>query len=228
MNPAQYGLGNRVMPAHRYARNIVPNLPKYKCGRCNTSYYKQNDLLDHVHGPNWVANPNGTQGCSAPITNPPIVKFCEDGINNLTMGEIIQLTRIDSPEGGSLIEFLIRTVNFNPNKPRHHNILYTNLHSSAGYLYTGQEWSFKVMKREIYRLIDAKVEDLRVLLQTAPYLDEKTKAKIRDTIAVYYNPLPIGKDCTDERPETRERKKLAASVRRLLYYYRYVVTLVEV
>ena len=69
----------------------------------------------------------------------------------------------------NLVQYLIKTVNFNPKKPQHHNILYKNLSSVYGKSYQEGGWIDKKISEIIDMLIDAKLEDLNDILNEMDY-----------------------------------------------------------
>lgn len=107
-----------------------------------------------------------------------LVYFGEDGIKNLTYDEINNLFKSNE----NLVEFLIKTVNLNPDKPQHHNILYSNLRSAYGKAYKNDKWVTNKISELIDILIDAKLEDLNDILNEMDFLNKKTKNKIKETI----------------------------------------------
>ena len=53
----------------------------------------------------------------------------------------------------NFVQYLIKTVNLNPKKPQHHNILYTNQRSTYGKSYQNNKW----VSNKIDELIDTLI-----------------------------------------------------------------------
>lgn len=158
------------------------------------------DISGDINGDNNVTVANFIK---SPVTI-NLVYFGKDGIKNLTYDEINHLIKSND----NLIEFLIKTVNLNPNKPQHHNILYTNLRSSHGRAYKNDKWVVNKIDELIDILIDAKLEDLNDILNEMDFLNDKSKNKIKDTIT--------GLDYT----KPNARKKLASYIKPILYNHK--------
>ncbi len=136
-----------------------------------------------------------------------LVYFGKDGIKNLTYDEINNLLKSNE----NPIEFLIKTVNLNPLKPHHHNILYTNLRSAYGKAYKNDKWVQNKISELIDVLIDAKLEDLNDILNEMVFLSKKTKQKIRNTIVSL------------DQSKPNARKKLASYIKPILYEHRKMI-----
>ncbi len=147
-------------------------------------------------------NTNQVVVIDSPITI-NLTVFGKDGVKNLTYDEIVNL--MNSNE--NLVQFLIKNVNLNPNKPQHHNILYTNLRSA----YEKDGWVEKKISEIIDKLIDAKLEDLNDIMNEMNFLTDDSKQKIRDTI--------IGLD----RTKPGARKKFASYIKPILYNHREMI-----
>ena len=107
-----------------------------------------------------------------------IINFLEDGIDNLSMEEIDDITN-----SSTCIEDLIQKVNLNKNKPQHHNILYTNVKSCYGMVYKNNKWDNMKITDIINDIIEAKTIDLnRIINDSCNELDDKAKGSISSAL----------------------------------------------
>lgn len=127
--------------------------------------------------------------------------FAEDGIKNLNINEINDILK-----SNNLLKSIILKVNFDPNKPQHHNIYYADTKSAYGEVYENKKWTKKNINEIINILIDAKHEDLNEILDSMiNIIKTKTINKIIETIEK--------SDCS----KTDARKKLVAYLKPILY-----------
>lgn len=108
-----------------------------------------------------------------------LTSFAKDGIKNITC---VDLSNILNPPG-DMVEKIILRVNFNANKPHHHNILYTDLKSSHGEVYEDGKWIKKLISEILNTLINSKCDDLnQIIIDLGDHLSEITKNRIKQSI----------------------------------------------
>ncbi len=199
----------------------------YKCKYCKKKFSRNDALKQHINKNRCpvykqkfnIKENNGVisnklkghnciiQSPNSVINNPVtinLVLFGKDGIRNLTYDEINKLFKTNI----NLVEFLVKAVNLNPEKPQHHNILYTNLRSAYGKSFKNDGWVSNKIDELIDTLIDAKLEDLSDILNEMEFLDKKAKNKIKETITNLDHKRPFA------------RKKLASYLKPILYNHR--------
>lgn len=107
-----------------------------------------------------------------------IVEFAKDGIDDLTKKEMREIMNTDNH-----ITKLIKLVNFDEDKPEHHNVLFTNVNSSYGKVYRDGKWETEHIIIIINRMIDTKVNDLKLILDKFhDKLDDVVKKNVEKTI----------------------------------------------
>lgn len=108
-----------------------------------------------------------------------LMLFGKDGIKNISIKDLASILKSDK----NMIESIISNVNLNPNKPQHHNILYTDIKSSYGEVYEDKKWVKKKIDETINTLVDSKIEDLNEILNDMnDFLNKKSRIKIKDAI----------------------------------------------
>ena len=197
----KYNLDRHKISVHMMGSKTNKKSILHYCKHCNKQFPRSDTKNDHQrsckkradrfkikHGNKHITN-NGNNNKfitnetnNITYTNPEIniklVFFAKDGIKHLKYDEIKNL--IDSNE--NLVQALIKIVNFNPEKPEHHNILYTDNKCSSGEVYEDIKWVSKKIDEILDILIDAKLEDLNGILNDYDFLNKKTKNKIKETI----------------------------------------------
>src|SRR5579872_4806693 len=90
-----------------------------------------------------------------------LVPFGEDGIDCLSLQDKIQIFSSEKHP----IEMIIAKVNFDPNKPEHHNCCYDKIRSEFGLIYLGKEedWTYRSIGIVIHDLIKSKIADLKAI-----------------------------------------------------------------
>ena len=146
---------------------------------------------------------NSPINAQAPIN---LIIFGEDGINDLTYDDTKHLLTTNE----NLVVELIKRINLDSNKPKHHNILYTNLRSVHGQIFTEEGWVFKKISEICDTLIDAKLKDLTNFLNEHAMLQE-IKNKINDIIQYF------------DSNNTKARRKLTGDLKAILYNKRAMV-----
>jgi hypothetical protein len=139
---------------------------------------------------------------NSPINVVNLIVFGKDGIQNITSNELFEMLSSNN----NCYESLISMVNFNPNKPQHHNVYYNDLKSSYGVVYENNKWVTKKIDEIVNLLLDAKTEDLNDIIgEYGDFLNKKSRQKIKETIenADYSKP-----DC---------RKKLISYLKPILF-----------
>ena len=133
-----------------------------------------------------------------------LIVFSKDGIKCLNSKDYNKLFESNK----HLIEELITQVNFNPDKPEHHNVYYPDLKSGYGIVYEDNKWISKKIDEILNTLLDAKVEDLNEILNDmGDFLNKKSRAKIKKAIEnTNHDSIPPG-----------SRKKLMKYIKTILY-----------
>lgn len=174
---------------HKKTIKCSNNIKYYHCKECSKKYINEKGLINHIESGKCKktkvkGNHNKIISCpktASPVQQIQLVDFGKDGLN-LTYDELTELFDADNH-----VRYLIKTVNLNPNKPQHHNILYTNLSSVYGMIREGEkEISYKISDL-MDTLINAKLEDLRTIVNGRMVIDEY-KNMIKTTIAALENP----------------------------------------
>jgi hypothetical protein len=138
----------------------------------NGSNNKQNIDGDH----NNQNNASNNKICNNNIN---LIVFTRDGINDMLASDLFNV--ISSKK--SPIERIIEVVNFNPNKPEHHNIYWSDKKSGFGKVYEDDGWNDIRVTDMINRLLSAKLIDLNSILEMyGDMLSETAKAKIKKSI----------------------------------------------
>lgn len=140
----------------------------FKCKACNKTFSRKDSLMRHIN----------TGKCPSKLQKKDqIVSFTTDGIDNLNNRDLEEI--LNSEYG--VIEALVKNVNLNLLKPRHHNIYYSNMTLPIGKVYENGSWIIREINEIIDKLIDAKVDDLKKIKETNE-MDEKKIAKINEAI----------------------------------------------
>lgn len=144
-----------------------------------------------------------------------LIVFAKDGIKSLSsedLAEILQGNR-------NYLEHLIEKVNFNPDKPQHHNIYYPDLKSQYGEVYEEDEWKTKKISEIIDVLLNAKAEDLvKILEKYGESLSENRRNKIKETIEnVHYSKYDrVKKLASYLRPIFYNNRKMVKNTRNMM------------
>ncbi len=128
--------------------------------------------------------------------------FGKDGIENLTSKDYKKILKSNK----SIIEELITQVNFNPDKPQHHNVYFPNIKSGYGVVYEDNKWIYKKINEIINILLDAKIEDLHEILND---MGDFLTIDVRDEI------LNAIENADHKSPNSR--KKLMKYIKAILY-----------
>lgn len=201
------------------------------CKQCKNTFSRKDSLDRHlpickignINGNNNVVqgkNNNNVQGENNIIVSGDIniksvyiilVNHGKDGTDCLSRKE---LGEIYKPENKTnLIENLLLKVNFDPNKPEHHNIYYSDIKSSYGEVYEDKKWNTKKINEILNTIVDAKREDLNKILQElGDVLSKKTKNKIKETIE------------NTDYSKAESRKMLLTYLKPILYNNKDVIT----
>lgn len=133
-----------------------------------------------------------------------LVIFAKDGTKNIShkdLGDILGSNK-------NLFESMISNVNFNPNKPEHHNVYYPDLKSGYGVVYEDNKWISKKIDEILNTLLDAKIEDLNEILNDmGDFLNKKSRNKIKKA-------LEEAEHCSTP---PGSRKKLMKYIKTILY-----------
>lgn len=164
------------------------------------STIKNTTIKNSIIKKNNVAIKNNKININNPTFN--VICFGKDGIENLSADDLAEIIKSNK----NLYEELIKKINFNPNKPQHHNIYYSDMKASCGKVYENKKWVDKKINEIINTLLDSKTEDLHKLLDNFNgILSKKVRQNIMKTIkdADYSNP-----NC---------RRKLISYIKPILY-----------
>lgn len=191
----------------------------HKCKKCKKNFSRKDSLTRHlkickenVNNKNIIGDVNNSKintingNNSNMLIKSPIsinlIVFTKDGIENITPKELSKMFKSNN----NLYESMISLVNFNPNKPQHHNVYYPDIKSSYGVVYENNKWVTKKIDEILNLLLDAKTEDFNEIInEMGDFLNEKTRDKIKDTI----------KNVDYTKPNYR--KKLIAYLKPILY-----------
>ena len=209
---------NREIDCRSGSKTSRKNNIKFDCKKCGKLFNRKDNLNRHVNhcqvNINKIKNINGNRNNIAlnsynsnnnVTINLYIVNNGKDGIKNLTYDELNKI--LGSNE--NLIQALTKTVNLNPNKPQHHNILYLDKKSTYGEVYENKIWISKKIDEILDTLIDAKIEDLsEILNDMGDFLNKKTRARIKETME------------NVDYTKPGARKKLKSYLKPILYSYR--------
>jgi len=109
-------------------------------------------------------------------------------------------------KSGNLFEGIILVINFNPEKPQHHGMYWEDTKSAYGKIYENDKWVTKKINEIMEKLLDAKVEDLNMILnEMEDFLNDKTVKKIKETLE------------TVDFSKSDSRKKLKTYLKPILY-----------
>ena len=146
-----------------------------KCTHCKKTFSRKDSLTRHlktckkitqsvfVNGDNNKINyAVNSKNCNNTYIINLIIPsdFTKDGIENISAHDLAHMLKSEKP----LMRSMIECVNFNPNKPQHHNVYYPNLSKSYGLIYKNRKWMRKEIKEIMNCLIDAKIGDLKKIL----------------------------------------------------------------
>ncbi len=200
----------------------------FKCEYCGNIFSRKDSLDAHINKKRCKeyekirikinGNKNKTNinpidnSTNVKIVNSPVIKnspinvnlivFGKDGIDSLTSKELFEMLRSDN----NFYESLISMVNFNPDKPQHHNVYYSDMKAAYGKVYENKKWVDKKINEIINTLLDSKTEDLNEIIdEYGDCLSENSRKKIKETI-----------ENTDYSKPDR-RKKLISYLKPILY-----------
>ena len=115
-----------------------------------------------------------------------IVDFGEEGINHLTNKDILEIFNPKKVKSGTgLIKSLIVHVNFNKNKPKYHNMLYTDNKSGNCSVFRENHWDGESIMDTLNILIDNRLDDLQKL-SNSHFINDDHRILINQAIE-YYN-----------------------------------------
>ena len=155
-----------------------------------------------------IAGDNNDTHINSPIYNINMVFFGKDGIDSLDFKDFVNIIKSDR----NPYEALISAINFNPNKPQHHNVYLPDMKSTCGKVYHDKKWIDKKTDEIVNIMLDAKTEDFYLILEKmGDDIGKKTKQRIIDTI----------NDVSYSRPNAR--KKLISYLKPILFTNRNMV-----
>lgn len=193
----------------------------FSCEHCKKQFNRKDNMKRHAEGCSkkkkkikvknidstdiiTTVGDNNLSFNKSPITI-NLVIYAKDGVKSLNYEELKKL--LGSNE--NLVQGLIKIINLNPERPEHHNILYTDTKSSYGEVYENKTWIRKKIDEILEILIQAKIDDLNEILNDMKdFLNKKTRNKIKDTIENF--------DCS----KPGARKKLKTYLKPILYNHK--------
>lgn len=196
---------------------------QYECPMCKKKFPRKDSMIRHktkcklkktvkinkIKGDDNVnINIDGNKNKTTNIIKSPIylnvVLFSKDGIKCLNSKDYKKILESNR----HLIEELITQVNFNPDKPEHHNVYYPDLKSSYGVVYEDNKWITKKIDEILNTLLDVKIEDLNGILDDmGDFLNKKSRNKIKKAVEeANHNTIPPG-----------SRKRLMKYIKTILY-----------
>ena len=129
-------------------------------------------------------------------------EFGKDGTNNISASELSKILN----SGQNIFHSMIELVNFNPDKPQHHNVYCPNLKDSHGIIYENKNWIKKKIQEIMNTLLDAKMDDLNdILNEMGACLSKRSIRKIREAL----------KNADYSKPDSR--KNLISYLKPILY-----------
>ncbi len=213
----------------QYGSKVNKKIYNPKCRACKKSFSRKDSLKRHmkvckniINKENNIKNKgeingvviNGDNNNNNKIknkinnykiyNNKPIIliSFGKDGTSGLNFDDFIKIIKSDK----NLYEALITEINFNPDKPEHHNVYYPDMKASYGKVYENKKWVDKKINEIINKLLESKTEDINVILdKLSGNLSKKIKNNIIETMA----------DVNFSNPD--RRKKLISYIKPILY-----------
>jgi hypothetical protein len=193
---------NSNLQRHRKSSNCISGsknkkIINFTCNKCAKKFTRKDSLKKHINMKRCkknvtktnidkskdVAVNNANNGIamnkSSITVNLLLLNFGKDGVKTLTVEEMSKMLKSDR----NLFESIISTINFNPDKPQHHNVYYPDMKSTYGVVYENKKWITKKIDEILNLLLDAKTEDFNEILnEMGDFLDKKTRQKIKETI----------------------------------------------
>lgn len=175
------------------------NLPKKKdhvCDICEKSYSRKDSLQRHlkicqntITAQTTILKGNNNVGCGNQITHNGdinnnftinIFPFGKDGVESLSTEEKLDILLSNQ---GLIIEIICK-VNFDPNKPSHHNMYISDIKSPYGVVYNGEKWTTVRYPNIVHTLVEAKKVDLeKILDEMKEYLNDDIVDGIRKALS---------------------------------------------
>lgn len=219
---------NRIVDCVNGSKTNKKNI-SYVCKFCKKKFSRKDNMERHVKScKQKIINTTINKGNDIAINNAKneialnksniyltLVLFTKDGIKNLTQEELTDLFGSKR----NMIEEMISTVNFNPNKPQHHNVYYPDMKSTYGIVYENKKWVTKKIDEILNLLLDAKLEDLNEILnEMGDFLNKKTRNKIKETIenADYSKPNYRKKLISYLKPILYNNKEMIIKTRKMI------------
>ena len=199
---------NKVFDCISGSKTGKKNIKKFRCSACKLSFARKGSLTRHhktckkYHNNSkkikkWNNNINNdisgnkniidnskkkitnNSNTNSNNTNIVIINFARDKLIDFGPRDLSKMLKSDH----NLIEKLVSIVNFNPNKPNHHNIYYCDIKSAYGEVYINKKWKKKKIDEILDTLLDAKIEDLNDILNDyEDIISKKHIKRIKDTI----------------------------------------------
>lgn len=121
----------------------------------------------------------------------------------------------------NIFEKLIETVNFDPEKPQHHNVYCSDLKSGVGHVYEKDGWNTKCISEVLNKILDSKTSDIiKTLEMNGDVLNDRARNKLKSAIDEAREAI-IGHDGKTYPPGTR--KQLMRYIKQIIYNKRNIV-----
>lgn len=176
----------------------IPKKMKHQCEYCEKSYSRKDSLNRHLRVcQNIITNHtvilkgNNNINCSNHITHNGdvnnnftinIFPFGEDGVESLTIEDKLDILLSNQ---GLIIEIICK-VNFDPDKPSHHNMYISDIKSPYGVVYNGEKWSTVRYPNIVHTLVEAKKVDLeKILEEMKEYLNDDIVNGVRTALSKF-------------------------------------------
>lgn len=215
---------NRLIDCVTGNKKSLKNLQQFGCEFCDKKFTRKDNMRRHMNNCKVKMNTITIDGDEnnpiigkkvnsiyksenakiINIKNLNLFVFSKDGITGLNSKDYKKILESNK----HIIEELITQVNFNPDKPQHHNVYYPDLKSAYGVVYEDNKWISKKIDEILNTLLDAKIEDLNEILNDmGDFLNKHTRSKIKKAIEdANNNSIPPG-----------SRKKLMKYIKTILY-----------
>jgi len=217
---------------NKYGSKTNKKIPDPKCKDCGRSFSRRDSLIRHIKickGDIYKTNIKGTKNTTvngtknntninSPTYNINFIDFGKDGINGLDLNDFIEIARSNS----NPYETLIKIINFDPKKPQHHNIYYTDTKASCGQVYENKKWVEKKINEIVNILLDAKTEDFNSMLdKLGDDISKKTRENIINTIkdVDYSKPIARKKLISYLKPVLANNSDMVLKTKKLLEEY---------
>ena len=132
--------------------------------------------------------------------NITINSFGKDGSESIDFDVLKVLTQ--TPKSNTFSK-LVKSVNFDPNKPQHHNVYLDDLKSGVGHVFEKDQWNVKRIPEILDELIDSKVSDvIKFVEEQRDVIKKKLRTQLLSAVDEVRE-TPIGHDGKSYPPGAR-------------------------